>query len=166
MESIIPTIITNFLSSSLKVIIIIVITAFAFFSFNLFINRILSKIKQKNQRVKTIKQVLVGTSRFVIILISLLMILSELGLDIAPILASVGLAGLAIGMGSREIIADFLSGIFILIDNIYQIGDEIKIGQIEGKVEAIDLRKTVLSDKEGKTHIIPNGRVKEVTKNG
>ncbi len=168
MDPITSTLISIILTKTLKIGLIIAVTFFAFLFLNMLINQLINKIaknSKKTKRIKTIKQVFSGTARFVIVLVSLLMILSEFGVNIAPILASVGLVGLAISMGSREIISDFLSGMLILIDNVYQVGDEIKVIGIEGRVKSIDLRKTIIIDKENKTHIIPNGRIKEVTKN-
>jgi len=92
------------------------------------------------------------------------MILSELGINITPILASLGIVGLAVGMAAKDIIADFISGIFILLEGQYYIGDEVKIGDIEGKVKEITLRRTILKDKDNMLHFIPNSQIKIVAR--
>jgi len=90
------------------------------------------------------------------------MILKEVGVDIAPLLAGVGIAGLAIGFGAQTLVKDFLTGFFILMENQYRVGDVVKIGDHAGLVEKIKLRTTVLRDLEGIVHIIPNGEVQSV----
>jgi len=92
------------------------------------------------------------------------MILSELGINITPILASLGIVGLAVGMAAKDIIADFISGVFILLEGQYYIGDEVKIGDIEGKVKEITLRRTILKDKDNMLHFIPNSQIKIVAR--
>ncbi|HOE15376.1 MAG TPA: mechanosensitive ion channel [Candidatus Paceibacterota bacterium] len=92
------------------------------------------------------------------------MILPELGINITPILASLGIVGLAVGMAAKDIIADFISGIFILLEGQYYIGDEVNISNIEGQVQEITLRKTILKDKDNMIHIIPNSQIKIVSR--
>ena len=96
--------------------------------------------------------------------VAILMILSELNVNIGPLLAGAGILGLAIGMASRDIISDFLSGFFIILENRYQVGDQVKIAGVEGRVTGISLRRTLLKDKTGKIHFIPNGQVKITSK--
>jgi small conductance mechanosensitive channel len=91
------------------------------------------------------------------------MILKELGIEIGPILAGVGIAGLAIGFGAQTLVKDFLSGIFVLVENQYNVGDVIKAAGVSGLVEKITLRATTLRDLEGRVHIIPNGSIEVVT---
>ncbi len=105
-----------------------------------------------------------GTARFVLLIVASLMILSEIGMDIMPLLAGAGLLGLAVSMGSREIVADFLSGFFIILESQFYVGDKVKIGAVEGEVVDMTLRRTTIKDKDGATHAIPNGQIKAVTK--
>jgi small conductance mechanosensitive channel len=84
------------------------------------------------------------------------------GVDIRPILAGAGVIGLAIGFGAQSLVKDFVSGLFILIENQYDIGDKVKIGSSEGNVIRITMRSTVLRDEEGKTYYISNGSIKDV----
>lgn len=85
------------------------------------------------------------------------------GVDIRPILASAGIIGLAVGFGAQSLVKDFVSGLFILIENQYGVGDRVKIGSFEGNVVKITMRSTVLMDDEKNKHYISNGLVKNVT---
>ena len=90
------------------------------------------------------------------------MILNLFGIDIRPILAGAGVIGLAIGFGAQSLVKDFVSGLFILVENQYGIGDKIKIGNFEGNVTRITMRSTVLKDETGKTYYIANGMIKDI----
>jgi small conductance mechanosensitive channel len=94
---------------------------------------------------------------------AVLMLLSTAGVDIAPLLASVGVAGLAISLGAQTLIKDIIGGLFILAENQYAVGDMIKVGDVSGAVERITLRSTYVRDLEGGLHIVPNGEVRVVT---
>jgi len=102
--------------------------------------------KQKNrdareikERAKTLSNVFNTTSTLVLSVIVLLMILPEVGIEIAPLLAGAGIIGLAIGFGSQNLVRDFLSGLFIIIEDQYGIGDVVKIGDKSGVVESLNL---------------------------
>ncbi len=122
-----------------------------------------SHTSQKEQRAETLGQIIITTGSIVIYTIILLMILNLFGIDIRPILAGAGVIGLAVGFGAQSLVKDFVSGLFILVENQYGIGDEVKIGSFEGKVTRITMRSTVLRNEEGKTFYISNGLIKDVT---
>ena len=90
------------------------------------------------------------------------MVLNLSGIDIRPILASAGIIGLAVGFGAQSLVKDFVSGLFILIENQYGVGDRVKIGNFEGNVVKITMRSTVLIDNENKKYYISNGLIKNV----
>jgi len=115
------------------------------------------------QREKTLEGVFISVSNVVIWLIAILMILPEFEVNTIPILAGSGLIGLAIGMGSRSLIQDYLSGLFILIEDQYRVSEEIKVVGIKGKVKNLNLRRTILEDSEGVIHYIPNGQIIRVS---
>lgn len=115
------------------------------------------------QKAKTLSQVVDTTGRIFIFVIAILTILSLLGRDITPLLASAGIAGIAIGFGAQNIVKDWLGGFFILLENQYSVDDVIKVGDQTGVVEKLDLRKTVLRNTEGAAIVIPNGEVRVVT---
>ena len=120
--------------------------------------------QERKKKVETLISVFGGTIRFVIYIVAVLMILPEFGINIAPILAGLGLAGLAVGMAARDVISDFISGIFIILENQYQIGDKIKIVGIEGEVKELTLRRTVIVDENNICHSVPNSQIKLVSK--
>lgn len=90
------------------------------------------------------------------------MILREFGVDVAPLLAGMGIVGLAFGFGGQYLIRDIISGIFILLEDQYHINHVVKIGDLAGLVEKINLRVTILRDLEGRAIFIPNGEIKSV----
>ena len=114
------------------------------------------------KRAQTLGSIIITTGNAVIYIIVLLMVLKLFGVDITPILAGVGIIGLAVGFGAQSIVKDFVSGLFILIENRYSVGDKVKIGGFEGRVKKITIRSTILEDDEGKTFYISNGLIKEV----
>jgi small conductance mechanosensitive channel len=114
------------------------------------------------KRAETLGSILVTTGNVVIYVVVLLMTLMLFGVDITPILAGVGILGLAIGFGAQSLVKDFVSGLFILIENQYGLGDKVKIGNFEGRVKKITIRSTALEDDEGKTFYISNGLIKDV----
>jgi small conductance mechanosensitive channel len=111
------------------------------------------------RRAQTLSRVFAQTVTALIIFIVFFMILSEVDIDIAPLLAGAGVVGLAIGFGAQNLIKDILNGIFILVEGQYDVGDVVKVAGIAGLVEDINLRRTVLRDLDGIVHNIPNGEI-------
>ena len=93
----------------------------------------------------------------------ILTIFPEIGVNPTPLLAGAGLVGLAIGMGSRNLIQDYLAGLFILLEDQYRVGEEVEILGKKGKVIDLNLRRTIIRDTEGIIHSIPNGQIKVVS---
>ena len=112
------------------------------------------------KREDTLRGVFLAVGKIIIVIIIAFMILSELNVDIGPILAGFGIAGIAVGFGAQYLIRDLIAGIFILWENQYRVGDVARIADIAGLVEEIHLRKTVLRDLDGIVHHIPNGEIK------
>jgi len=112
------------------------------------------------RRTDTLTSLFTGGMRIVIITMVAFMILSELDIDIGPILAGLGIAGIAVGFGAQYLIRDLIAGIFVIMENQYRIGDVAKIAGIAGLVEEINLRKTVLRDLDGIVHHVPNGEIR------
>jgi len=112
------------------------------------------------KRSDTLARVLVSTSQVFIVFIAVFMILSELEIDIAPILAGAGVVGIAIGFGAQGLIKDLVAGFFVIIENQYRVGDVVRIADVGGIVESINLRRTVLRDLDGIVHIVPNGEIR------
>ncbi len=122
-----------------------------------------STMNAREKRAATLGKVIRNIIRVAAWVIASLLILRELGIDIAPMLAGVGIVGLAIGFGAQSLVKDIVSGVFILIENQFDVGDVIHTAGVGGKVEKVTLRSTTLRDAEGKVHIIPNGRMDVVT---
>jgi small conductance mechanosensitive channel len=112
------------------------------------------------KREDTLIEVLSGIGQVLIVLIVVFSILSVLSVPIAPVLAGFGIAGVAVGFGAQHLIRDLISGVFIIMENQYRVGDVAKVADISGLVEKITLRKTVLRDLDGIVHHIPNGEIK------
>jgi small conductance mechanosensitive channel len=115
------------------------------------------------QQVRTLATVTSSVGIFVIIFVAGLEILSLLGINLGPLLASAGIAGLAIGFGAQTLVKDVINGFFILLENQYDIGDNIRVAGVKGTVEAMNMRSTVLRDEDGTVHIIPNSEIKIVS---
>jgi len=111
------------------------------------------------QRIHTLVAVLRGSGRFVLVIWALFTVLPELGVNVTPVLASVGIAGIALGFGAQSLVKDFLSGLFILLENQYAKGDVVTVAGISGLVEEVGLRRTVLRDLDGIVHYVPNGQI-------
>ena len=111
------------------------------------------------QRSHTLVAVLQGSGRFVLVVWALFTILPELGVNVTPILASVGIAGIALGFGAQSLVKDVISGLFILIENQYSKGDVVTVAGISGLVEEVGMRRTVLRDLDGIVHHVPNGEI-------
>lgn len=115
------------------------------------------------QQVRTVASVITGVGVFVIFFVAALEILSLIGLNLGPMLASAGIAGLAIGFGAQTLVHDFINGFFILLENQYDIGDTVRIAGVKGMVERMSLRNTVLRDDDGTVHIVPNSAIQIVS---
>ena len=113
-------------------------------------------------RAKTIGSVLRSLSTAIVYSLAALTILGELGLDLGPLVASAGIAGVALGFGAQSLVKDFLTGMFMLMEDQYGVGDIIDAGEAKGTVEAVGLRTTRLRDVEGTVWYIPNGQINRV----
>jgi small conductance mechanosensitive channel len=115
------------------------------------------------QQIRTLTGVMTSVGVFVILFIAILEVLSLLGLNLGPMLASAGIAGLAIGFGAQTMVHDFINGFFILFENQYDLGDMVRIAGVKGTVEKMSLRQTVLRDEDGTVHIVPNSAIQIVS---
>lgn len=113
-------------------------------------------------RVKTLIPVVRNLAFFVILLLSSLVILSELGIDIVPLLAGAGVLGIAIGFGAQTMVKDFLTGFVIVLEDLIQVGDVVGIGDRTGIVEKITLRKVQIRNLDGTVHTVPHSEISVV----
>lgn len=161
-QSFFETLVTWIFPSIFKVLLIITIAFFAQHLINLTTNNFLNSLR-KIRKVEIIRQIISSSSHVVIIVLAVIMILHELGLNITPIIASAGLLGVAFSLGAQNLMKDILNGFFILLEDQFAIGDKVKLGDYSGTVEKMNLRTTTLKDSDGNIHIVPNSEIKQVT---
>jgi moderate conductance mechanosensitive channel len=116
--------------------------------------------EEVQKRANTLSTVLITAGQVFIIVIAVFIILSELGINIAPIMAGAGVLGIAIGFGAQSLVKDIIAGLFVIMENQYRVGDVVRIADISGLVEQLNLRRTVLRDLDGIAHVVPNGEIR------
>lgn len=119
-----------------------------------------SSKEAEEKRENTLINVFEATLRIVIFGAAFMMILSELGVNIGPLIAAAGVVGLALGFGGQYLIKDIIAGFFIILENQYRVGDIVSINGKNGEVQSVNLRVTALRDVDGTVHYIPNGEIK------
>jgi small conductance mechanosensitive channel len=154
----------------IPILIVVVVGAVLWFVLNKFLPPIVRRTvartgyKESKQglekRTNTLLSIFKGMARVLIIIVVIIMVLDEVGVPIAPVLAGFGIVGIAIGFGAQYLIRDLIAGIFIILENQYRVGDVVRIADIGGLVEEVTLRKTVLRDLDGIVHHVPNGEIK------
>lgn len=117
---------------------------------------------RRAQRSTTVGSLLQSIAAIVIWLLTTLMVLTELGFDLAPILASAGIAGIALGFGAQTLVKDYLAGFFIVIEDQFGIGDDIDVGEAIGTVEEVGLRTTKIRSLDGTLWHVRNGEILRV----
>lgn len=118
--------------------------------------------ERRAQRAKTIGSVFKSIVSFVAFGLAFILILGELGLNLAPIVASAGIVGVALGFGAQNLVKDFLSGIFMMLEDQYGVGDVVDVGPASGVVEAVGLRVTTVRDVNGTVWYVRNGEILRV----
>jgi len=154
----------------LQIVLIIVLSVVAYVLLSISSRLVTRKIKDYDdvegsdldKRAETIRRLVKTSGTIFIIAIAILMILDRLGIDIRPILASVGVLSLALGLGAQTLVKDIIGGIFIIFEGQFHIGDVIEFEDIVGTVEDMTLRATRVRDTNGTIHIIPNGELRIV----
>lgn len=121
------------------------------------------RLDARKQRAEAMIRALNRTGTAVIVVVIALTVLSELGIPVAPLLASAGVAGVAVGLGAQSLIKDMLAGLFILLEDQFGIGDYVTIAGVTGTVEEMSLRRTTVRDFNGTLYVIPNGEIKVVS---
>jgi small-conductance mechanosensitive channel len=118
--------------------------------------------ERRAQRAKTIGSVLKSIVSFVVYGLAFILVLGELGVNLGPIVASAGIVGIALGFGAQNLVKDFLSGIFMVLEDQYGVGDVVDVGPASGKVEAVGLRVTTVRDVNGTVWYVRNGEILRV----
>ncbi len=119
--------------------------------------------ERQRVRKETLANVVQSTLKGLVVAFGVLLALANLGIDVGALIAGAGIAGLAISFAAQNLVRDVINGFFILLEDQYGVGDIIKVGDLAGGVERMNLRLTVLRDLEGKVHFIPNGQINQVT---
>jgi small conductance mechanosensitive channel len=152
-------------------ILVTVVIAFVLIRVLNLITQRLARVNQANlvtssvraQQLHTISSIIRSIGLTTIFFFAVVTILFDLGIHVEPLLASAGIAGVAVGFGAQTLVHDVLNGFFILVENWFDVGDVIKIGVFQGTVEMLTLRRTVLRDADGSVHTIPNSTITAVT---
>lgn len=157
------------LNSGLKILFVIIATLIAFKLVNLLTKRLFGKppgepdAGEFDKRTKTLRAIIHSALDFVISIVAFMIILDIFEIQIGPILAAAGVVGLAVGFGAQKLVADIITGFFMILDDQIRIGDVVQIGDKAGLVEKINIRRIVLRDLGGDVHYIRNGSVDLVT---
>lgn len=114
------------------------------------------------KRFETLIGLGANIGRGIVLLVIGMMVLDTVGIDIRPILAGAGVLGFAVGFGAQSLIKDFISGMFILLENQFSVGDRVKIGNFEGRVCALTARSTIIEDKNSARIYVQNGSISSV----
>jgi small-conductance mechanosensitive channel len=158
-------------ATGLEIVGALVVGWLAYWALKLLLHRIEKSIGDnqtgtltaQEQRARTLVSLLRSVGIVVIAVIVIFMVLGALGLELGPLLAGAGVVGLAISFGAQSLVKDIISGLFILFENQFGVGDIIRIESVGGVVERMTLRVVVLRDIQGVVHIIPNGEIKRVS---
>ena len=118
--------------------------------------------KRAQARAKTISNVMTSITAFGVWTVAVLMMLGELGINIGPLIAGAGIVGVALGFGAQTVVRDFLSGVFMLVEDQFGVGDVINAGEVSGTVEKVSLRTTTIREVTGTLWHVPNGEIKRV----
>lgn len=120
-------------------------------------------LSPQKSRLATLRSLLRSITGFLLFIVLFLMIASDLGFNIMPLLTGAGIAGLAISFGAQTLVRDLIFGLFLILDNQINVGDKVKIGDQEGIVVKMLMRNIVLKDSDGNLIIIPNSEIKKIT---
>jgi len=160
-------------SHGIKIVLVVILAGVISYLSTHFIERLIRRvIKVKDihkdstaekKREDTLIKIFVQTTRVVVWIVAGMTILAEFGVEIGPLLAAAGIAGLAFGFGGQYLIRDLISGTFIIIENQYRVGDVVCFDKTCGLVEDISMRMTTLRDLDGTVHHVPHGEIAKVS---
>lgn len=157
------------LDSGIKIAVVVILSLIGYIIMRRIVPRFVKRtmvLRMKDKpdyavakRSKTISYVITGTLGVLIGIVVLFTILGQVGVNIGPALASLGILGLAVSFGAQSLIKDYINGVFILFEDQYGIGDVVRTAGVSGLVEEVNLRHTVLRDLDGIVHFIPNSEI-------
>ncbi|MHB0877318.1 MAG: mechanosensitive ion channel family protein [Anaerolineae bacterium] len=158
---------TWLLGAGLRIAVILALALAALWLSNRWLRRLFSALQTvapgQQQRTRTLAGLAQGTVSMVIVIGTALSVLSALSVPVGPLVASAGIVGIAIAVGSQALVRDVLAGLFILVENQFVIGEQVKIAGVSGEVERVGLRATWLRDSLGQLHVVPNSTIGVVT---
>jgi len=165
-----PLTIRSWIEKAVRSGVIFIVLLFFYFALKIGVNKFKSIVTPKDTvayddttlRWQTLSELFNWLITIVIVVMGIYLIMDTFGFDMTPLLAGAGIVGLAFGFGGQYLIRDVISGIFILVEGQFHIGDVIKIGDLAGLVEKVNLRVTRMRDLEGRVIYIPNGEIKSV----
>ncbi len=158
-----------FLRSGIRIAIILLITVLLFRAIKALSRRLAGVVERRDldiedeKRAETLSLVIRHTLDVLLVAVATITILGELGVQIGPVLAAAGIAGVAVGLGAQSLIKDIINGFFILANDQIRVGDTVQIAGKSGEVEKVSLKLTVLRDVSGNVHFVPNSAIDIVT---
>jgi small conductance mechanosensitive channel len=154
--------------SAIRIAAILVIGRLVIWLLHKTINRVVldnvgKRTLSQARRMTTVGKLLKNVTTYIIYFITFMLLLSEFGVNLGPLLAGAGVVGLAIGFGAQSLVKDILTGFFIILEDQFAVGDVIQTGKFKGTVEVIGLRTTRIVSWTGEVHILPNSMIQDVT---
>lgn len=158
----------SFLYGAIHIALILIIGRSIVWFIHKMVNRVVLEqlsVKHPNQkrRIVTVGKLLKNIVSYTIYFIMSLLILSEVGISLGPLIAGAGVVGIAIGFGAQSLVKDVITGFFIVLEDQFAVGDIISTGKFKGRVEVIGLRTTRIISENGEVHIVPNNLINEIT---
>lgn len=166
-----PQVTAWFLEHGTRILLVIVLAVVGYRLFFVLARHVKLRVQRSDgipdstldKRAETLFNVITSAGLAVVATAATLTILQEVGVEIGPLLASVGIVGLALGLGAQTLVKDVINGLFVLIENQYTVGDVIEVNGLAGRVEEMTLRVTMLRDLQGVLHFIPNSEIRIVS---
>lgn len=166
-ESIIYWINQNFWPIALTILAALVLSHFTNYIISAILKRALSRLSggtasDIKKRQETLASLLGAATKVAIWLTAVFTVLQRFDINLVPLLAGASVMGVAIGFGAQSLVKDFFSGLFIILENQYRVGDLVEIGDSKGIIEKVTIRSTIVRDNDGNAHYIPNGGITKV----
>ncbi|REK72021.1 mechanosensitive ion channel family protein [Paenibacillus paeoniae] len=154
--------------TAIRIVLIVVISKLIMWVLHKSLDRIVLERASKHppsqaRRMTTVGKLVKNVVTYIMYFILFMLLLSEVGINLGPLLAGAGVVGIAIGFGAQSLVKDILTGFFIILEDQFAVGDVIQTGTFKGTVEVIGLRTTKILSWTGEVHMIPNGMINEVT---
>lgn len=154
-------------TTGLRITIILFVAGATWYAVQTWLERLVMRVpfdsEERRERARTLARAVRGVLGVVVIVAATLSVLSTLDIPVAPLLASAGITGLAIAVGSQALVRDFVAGVFILAEGQFALGDIVRAAGVTGTVERITMRAIWLRDEQGQVHVVPNSTITVMT---